>query len=105
MMLHEEVPIDRCLCLIGLVEKMAIASEINLQFVLQIEKFIKEKDFLVSGTRTTRLPQVLYCVPPIETRPQTEVASPMPSKPNLSNDSHMVYSASSSRSVLSSLPA
>ena len=40
-MLHQEIPVNCCLCLVGLVEKMTVTSEVNPKFVFQIEKFIK----------------------------------------------------------------
>jgi len=76
--------------LIGLVEKMAVASKIDSHFVLQIEEFIRQTFFVIGSRTSTLLTQVLYFAASVETRPQTEVAGQMPSKPNLPNNTRIV---------------
>jgi hypothetical protein len=54
-MLHQEVPIDSCLGMVGLVQKMPVTGEVNPQLVFKIKQFVEPVSLLVHWHRTSRL--------------------------------------------------
>jgi len=55
MMLHQKIPISRRFSLIGLIQKVTEASEVDAQFVFQIKEFVKSISFFVFRFRASRL--------------------------------------------------
>jgi len=96
-MLHQEVPVDLVLCLANLIQKVAVAYEIDSKLVFSVYQFLEKKRFIFfcPAFLGPWLQHFLDSAFSVEPRPETQIASAMAPEPHLSNELGVVqYSLS-----------